>query len=142
MSEPATAAVEERALIKPRELPPPAERGKTFIADEVVSIIARHAAEEIEGIHRIGESSFRTLLSRFGRHHGVAAEVGLREAAIDLEIVVEFGYPIRELAAALRTQVIDAVEQMTGRLVVEVNVSVIDVNIETGERTPRRRELA
>ena len=123
------------------ELPAPERRGKTFIADEVVSIIARHAAERIEGIFRIGESSFRSLLSRFGRHHGVASEVGLREAAVDLEIVVEFGYPIRELAEELRAEVILTVEQMTGRRVVEVNVSVIDVHL-PGTEQKRRRELA
>lgn len=123
------------------ELPAPRFRGKTFIADDVVSIIARHAAERIEGIFSIGESNFRSLLSRLGRHHGVESEVGLREAAVDLEIVVEFGYPIRELAEELRAEVINTVEQMTGRRVVEVDVSVIDVHL-PGAETKRKRELS
>lgn len=137
----ATTALETKKPTESNKLSPPEGRGKTFIADDVVSIIARHAAEGIEGIHRIGASSFRSLFSRLGRHHGVEAEVGMQEAAVDLEIAVEFGYPIRELARQLRRHVIEAVEQMTGRRVVEVNISVIDVHLESSD-AGRRRELA
>jgi uncharacterized alkaline shock family protein YloU len=136
-----STALESKRTPETHKLAPPESRGKTFIADEVVSIIARHAAEGIDGIHRIGQSSFRSLFSRMGRHHGVESEVGMQEAAVDLEITVEFGYPIRELAGALRAHVIDAVEQMTGRRVVEVNISVMDVHLE-GRETSKRRELA
>ena len=119
----------------------PGNRGKTFIADEVVSVIARLAAEQIEGIHRIGESSFRSILSRFGRHHGVEAEVGMREAAVDIDVVVEFGYPIREIANQMRQAVIETVEHMTGRSVVEVNIHVVDVHVPKPETRSGRRQL-
>jgi uncharacterized alkaline shock family protein YloU len=120
------------------ELPPPAERGETHIEDEVVSIIARIAAEQVPGIHRLGESSFRSVLSRLGRSHGVDAEVGMKEAAVDVEVVIEFGFPIREIAAEIRERVISTVETMTGRQVVEVNVFVIDVFIPKTDRRHRR----
>lgn len=125
-----------------REVPEnPEERGKTFIADEVVSVIARIAAEQIEGVHQIGASSFRSLISRLGRRHGIESEVGNREAALDIDVVVEFGYPIREMARELRRAVIESVEHMTGRSVVEVNVNVVDVYVPKVE--PRhRRQLA
>ena len=103
-------------------------RGQTFVQDQVVSIIARIAAEHVEGVHRLGESSLRTLFSRFGRSHGVDAEVGMKEAAIDVEVVVEFGYPIRDVANGIRAQVIKVVEEMVGRSVLEVNVYVIDIH--------------
>jgi len=122
------------------ELPPPAERGDTFIEDEVVSVIARLAAEQVPGIHRLGESSFRSLFPRWrlGRAHGVEAEVGMVEAAVDVEIIVEFGFPIREVAAELRDRVISAVETMAGRQVVEVNVYVVDVHVPREEPRHRR----
>jgi len=119
----------------------PRERGKTFIADEVVSVIARIAAEQIEGIHSIGEPSLRNIISRMGRHHGVDAEVGMKEAAADIEVVIDFGYPIRDVAQDLREHVIETVEQMTGRRVVEVNIHVVDVFVPKMEqpRSPRRQ---
>lgn len=123
----------------PAELEPPRHRGKTYIADEVVSVIARLAAEQVDGIHQIGVSNFRSMFSRGGRHRGVEAEVGMKEAAIDIDVTVLFGYPIRELAQELRESVIDSVEQMTGRRVVEVNINVNDVHIPGREQKSRRQ---
>jgi uncharacterized alkaline shock family protein YloU len=60
---------------------------------------------------------------------GVAVEVGERQAAIDLAIVVEYGVAITDLARAIRRNVIGALERMTGLEVVEVNVSVNDVHL-------------
>lgn len=120
-----------------KSLAPPRTRGKTFIADDVVSVIAHKAAEQIEGIYRIGDSNLR---SWFGRHHGVEAEVGMKEAAVDLDVVAEFGYPIRDIAQDLRETVIETVERMTGRRVLEVNVNVVDVHLE-GTEQRRRRQL-
>lgn len=114
------------------------ERGKTYIADEVVSVIARLAAEQVEGIHSLGEPSLRNLMSRLGRHHGVEAEVGMKEAAVDIEVIVEFGYPIKDVAQTLRRHVIETIEQMTGRRVVEVDVHVVDVHVPKPERRTRR----
>jgi uncharacterized alkaline shock family protein YloU len=117
---------------------PPRSRGKTFIQDDVVSVIARIAAEQVPGVHQIGESSLRNIMARLGRHAGVEAEVGQQEAAVDVQIVVEFGFAIREVAEELRARVIDTVESMTGRRVVEVNVFVVDVHIPKVERKPHR----
>lgn len=113
-------------------------RGQTFVEDEVVSIIARIAAAQVQGVHRLGESSLRTLFSRFGRSHGVDAEVGMKEAAIDVEVVVEFGYPIRSVANEIRRRVIEVVEEMVGRTVLEVNVYVIDIHTPAVESRRRR----
>ena len=115
-----------------------APRGKTYISDEVVSVIARIAAEQVEGIHQLGESSLRGRLG-IGRHHGIASEVGLKEAAVDIEVVVEYGYPIKSVAEELRRHVIDNVEFMTGRRVIEVNVNVVDVYVPKVEKKTKRQ---
>ena len=88
----------------------------------------------------MGESSLRAMFSGFRRHQGVDAEVGMKEAAVDVEIIVEFGYPIRAVSRKLRQEIIESVERMAGRSVVEVNVYVIDVHVSKPERR-RRREL-
>ena len=67
--------------------------------------------------------------------------MGERQAAVDLEIVTEYGVSIVEVSRAVRRNVIDAVEGMTGLEVTEVNVSVNDVHLPTddsqGERERR-----
>lgn len=115
------------------------DRGKTFISDEVVSIISRIAAEQVEGVYKIGESSLRGIFSRLGRSPGIESEVGLKEAAVDVEIVVEYGYPIKLLADELRKAIIQNVEYMTGRKVIEVNIHVIDVYVQKVEKRAKRQ---
>ena len=58
---------------------------------------------------------------------GIEVEVGERQAAVDVSIVAEYGVAIHQLAAAIRRNVISAIEQMTGLEVTEVNVTVHDI---------------
>ncbi len=61
------------------------------------------------------------------------AEVGEVQTALDLEIVVEYGYPISDVAGNVRENVVNAVERMTGLEVVEVNIAVSDVKLPDDE---------
>ncbi|MFF2405052.1 MULTISPECIES: Asp23/Gls24 family envelope stress response protein [Streptomyces] len=116
---------------------PPETRGRTTIADSVVEKIAGMAAREVPGIHSLGSGMSRTLGAvtdkvpggRPSVSRGVKVEVGERQAAVDLDVVVEYGVPIVDLAAEVRTSVITAVERMTGLEVVEVNLAVDDVHL-------------
>lgn len=68
------------------------------------------------------------------------AEVGEVQTALDLEIVVDYGVSIADVARAVRENVIVAVERMTGLEVVEVNIAVSDVKLpdeEDDEPEPR-----
>lgn len=127
-------------VVRPETLAPAADRGRTFISDEVISIIARIAAESVEGVHQLGESSLRAMFSGGYRHNGVDSEVGMKEAAVDVEIIAEFGYPIRRVTQQLRERIVEAVEQTAGRRVVEVNIFVVDVHVGKSDRR-RTREL-
>jgi uncharacterized alkaline shock family protein YloU len=64
---------------------------------------------------------------------GVGVEVGETEAAIDLDIVVEYGVAIAELGRSIQRNVRQAVERMTGLRVVEVNVAVDDVYLPSAD---------
>ena len=111
--------------------------GRTTIADPVVSKVAGIAAREIPGVHGFGGGAARAFGAiteripggRPSSSQGVSVEVGERQAAIDLTIVVEYGVAIAELARAVRRNVIGAVEQMTGLSVVEVNINVVDLHL-------------
>ncbi|MGE7391631.1 Asp23/Gls24 family envelope stress response protein [Streptomyces sp. NPDC004126] len=118
----------------------PADRGRTTIADGVVEKIAGLAAREVPGVHAMGSGTglSRTFGAVRGRApggaksaaaRGVKAEVGEVQTALDLEIVVDYGVEIREVARAVRENVIAAVERMTGLEVVEVNIAVSDVKL-------------
>jgi uncharacterized alkaline shock family protein YloU len=63
---------------------------------------------------------------------GVGVEVGERQAAVDLDVVVDYGASIVDVAGAVRRNVIGRVEAMTGLEVTEVNITVDDVFIDTG----------
>ena len=116
--------------------PPNGERGRTSIAVGVVEKIAGMAARDVEGIHALGSGSrgFGAVRERVpgtksNVSKGVKAEVGEKQAALDIELVVEYGVPIAELASAVRANVIGSVERMTGLQVVEVNIAVNDVHL-------------
>lgn len=115
------------------------DRGITTISDDVVSKVAGYACREIEGVANLG-SQFRRLLGRVkpgsdSLTQGVNVEVGTKEAAIDLVMVVHFGYPIPDLAQTVRENVIAKVESATGLSVVEVNLEVDDVVFEEAEES-------
>ena len=111
------------------------ERGKTRIADSVVAKIAGIATREISGVHNMGSGTARTMgaikekisSGKSASTQGVSVEVGERQAAIDLDIVVEFGVPIVDLSQAVRDNVSQRIERMTGLEVTEVNVYFDDI---------------
>lgn len=122
-----------------RGIDPETSQGKTLVADTVVTKIAGMATREVNGVHGFGGGAARALGAvreripgaRASSSQGVAVEVGERQAAIDLTIVVEYGVAIVELARAVRRNVINAIEQMTGLEVVEVNINVVDLHMPT-----------
>jgi uncharacterized alkaline shock family protein YloU len=109
-------------------------RGKTTVADAVVTKVAGIAAREVRGVHALGGGVARSLSSvtqRVGigdeRTQGVSVEVGEREAAVDLTVVVEYGESIPQVSSAIRENVIKRIEGITGLSVTEVNVAVNDL---------------
>ncbi|MDN5326869.1 MAG: hypothetical protein PWP41_1565 [Moorella sp. (in: firmicutes)] len=101
--------------------------GTIKIANEVVAIIAGLAATEIEGVAGMSggiAGGITELLGRKNLAKGVKVEVGEKEAAVDLYIVVNFGVRIPDVAIKVQENVKKAIEGMTGLQVVEVNVHV------------------
>lgn len=118
------------------------ERGRTTIADAVVTKVAGVAAREVRGVYELGGGIARTLGSvtqRVGvgdeRTQGVSVEVGEREAAVDVTLVVEYGESIPRVSQAVRENVIKRIEGITGLSVTEVNVSVDDLYFPGDEAT-------
>ncbi len=103
------------------------------VADEVVGIIAGLAATEVKGVAGMSggiAGGISEMLGRKNLSKGVKVEVGEKEAAIDLYIIVEYGAKIPEVAWEIQENVKNAVQTMTGLNVVEVNIHVQGVHIE------------
>jgi uncharacterized alkaline shock family protein YloU len=117
------------------------ETGNTRIGEGVVAKIAGLAARDIPGVFSMGSGmarrvgQLRSLIPGGSEavNQGVSVEVGEREAAIDLNVVTWYGQSIVEIAEAVRRNVIGQVEGMTGLRVVEVNVQIDDIHVETPE---------
>jgi uncharacterized alkaline shock family protein YloU len=112
------------------------ESGTIRIANEVVRIIAGIAASEVKGI--IGMSGgvadgFAELLMKKNLAKGVKVEVGERQVAVDLFVIVEYGSKIPEIAYLVQENVKRAVESMTGLEVIEVNVHIQGVEFRNEE---------
>lgn len=118
------------------------DRGTTTINDAVVISIAGAVVREVSGAEpeiggrgttlpgdnspTVGEFFGRVTGSARGSR-GVSAEVGETQAAINLTVTVPYGRSIPEVTKAMRDNVIQHVENMTGLQVTEVNITVKDV---------------
>lgn len=111
------------------------ERGSTSIADNVVTKVAGIATREVGGVHQLGGGVARALGSVTSRiqgsdatGQGVSVEVGEREAAVDLTVVIEYGEPVPRITQEIRENVIRRIEGITGLSVTEVNIAVNDLH--------------
>ncbi len=123
------------------------EQGQTTIADPVVTKVAGIAAREVGGVYRLGGGVSRALGAVTQRlpgqdssTQGVSVEVGQRQAAIDLDVIVDYGVPIVDLSQAIRDNVVSQVEQMTGLEVTEVNITVHDIFLDDGSEDTTEQE--
>lgn len=112
------------------------DTGKIKIESDVVAMIAGLAATDTEGIASMSGGITEGLAKRVsGRNvsKGVRVEVGETEAAIDLRVIIKYGFKIHEVARNLQENAKQAVESMTGLNVVEINIHVEGVEIQKEE---------
>ena len=154
MSTPATETTAAKTTTTAAREGPPgraavlvSEHGRTTIADSVVAKIVAVATSEVDGVYAMGAGAARMFGAvrqrvpgaRVSESQGVAVEVGERQAAADIDVVVEYGVAIPDLAAAVRRNVINAVERMCGLEVTEVNINVDDIHL-PGDEEPEAGE--
>ena len=107
------------------------------ISDDVVAIIAGKAVTEAPGVFAMAGGFAggisEVLSGKKNLAKGIKVEVGEKEAKIDVNIIVEYGTRIPDVAFDIQNRVKSAVEGMTGLKVVAVNVHVQGVNTESNE---------
>jgi len=108
-----------------------AESGRTIVHEEVVAKIAGTAVREVPGVHALAPlgatESLASIVGRARKDSGVRVEIGKIECAVDVRIVAHYGAAIPEVARQIRDNVSALVQTMTGLVVKEVNVSVVDL---------------
>ena len=108
--------------------------GVVKISDEVVSVIAGIAAEEIQGIVEIPNgvgNNISQILKGKKTSTGKSVKVTLGETAatIELTVAVEYGVNIPEVVSAVQENVKKTVEAMTGLKVEAINVNVQNIYV-------------
>ena len=107
------------------------------ISDDVVSVIAGVAVSEVSGVAGMAGGFAGGISEVFsGKKNlskGIKVEVGEKDTKIDVNIIVEYGVRIPDVAFEIQNRVKKAVETMTGLNVVEVNVHVQGVSTEGKE---------
>lgn len=119
------------------------EGGKVIFAPEVIATIAGLATAEVKGV--VGTSGnvvegITEILGKKNLSKGIKVDVGSEEAAVDINVIIEYGYKIHEVCQDVQRSVKKEIETMTGLKVVEVNVFVSSVNFEAPSRVDKKEK--
>lgn len=105
------------------------------ISNDVVAVIAGVAVSEVPGVASMSGGFAggisEVLSGKKNLSKGIKVDAGEKEVKIDVNIIVEYGSRIPDVAFDIQNRVKTAVEGMTGLKVVAVNVHVQGVNTET-----------
>lgn len=114
--------------------------GTTVIEDEVVASIAGFAAGKVKGIDSLGKSSIASAVAQHiksaedNAHTGVKVEVGKREAIINLELGVMYGYYIPDIVDEVRSNVASSLMEITGLMAKEINIRIVGIKFSDTKR--------
>ncbi len=112
------------------------EGGKIVFASDVIATIAALAAADVPGVAGMSGGMVEGITEMLGRKNltkGVKVEVGTEETAIDVSVIIKYGFRIQDVCSNIQQAIRGAVETMTGLRVVEANVYVQAVSFETEE---------
>lgn len=110
--------------------------GEVQIADEVVAIIAGLAATEVEGVDSMAGNITNELVGKLGMKNlskGVKVEVDEEHVSVNLSLNLKYGYSIPSVCETVQEKVKNAIENMTGLAVLDVNIKIAGVSMEENQ---------
>ena len=122
-----------------------ASKGEIKIADEVVAIIAALAATEVEGVASMAGNITNELIGKLGMKNlskGVKVDVLEGIVTVSLALNLKYNYSIVEVSARVQEKVKNAIENMTGLEVADVNIKVARVEMERNQPTWLEKNFA
>ena len=114
-----------------------ADSGKIIFANDVIATIAALAAADVAGVAGMSggfTSGVAELLGRKNLTKGIKVEIGTKECAVDMNLIVKYGYKIHEVCQQIQQSVKESIEMMTGLSVVEINIHVQGVELEKKDK--------
>nr|WP_246541247.1 Asp23/Gls24 family envelope stress response protein [Peptoniphilus ovalis] len=115
-----------------------AAEGTIKISEDVIATIASVAAENVEGIVKVGsnfKSQVSDILNTKNFNRGVKVNIGEKETIIDVYLTIEYGIKIVDVCEEVQKKVKEAIENMTDFEVVEVNVHLSGIAVKSSEKT-------
>ena len=110
-----------------------ASLGEVKIANEVVAIIAALAATEVEGVASMAGNITNEVIGKLGIKNlskGVKVDVLEGVVTVSLALNIKYNYSIVDVTGKVQEKVKNAVENMTGLEVADVNIKVAGVEME------------
>ncbi|MCT3285421.1 Asp23/Gls24 family envelope stress response protein [Lactiplantibacillus pentosus] len=99
--------------------------------DGVIEKIAGLASRNVDGVLSLEGGMLSNLTNRFRNEadptQGVDAQVGKKQVALDMTMIVEYGKDMRQIFNQICQRVKQDVERYTGLQVIEIKVHVSDV---------------
>ena len=106
--------------------------GNVHIADNVIAMIAEHAAMEVEGVVAISETVSNDFMQKVGMKQLIkSVKVTTEGDAVTLAInlSVKYGYTIPVVCQKVQAKVKSAVENMTALHVEQINIRIASVSL-------------
>lgn len=106
------------------------ELGNISISSDVVATIAETVIAEVEGVYSLASSNSKNEIIKFFQNvssnssKGIEVEIGETECTLDLYVVAKYGFNLPALAGEIQREVTNAIVEMTGLKVQEVNVFI------------------
>ena len=107
--------------------------GEVRIADEVVAIIAGLAATEVNGVDSMAGNITNELVGKLGMKNlskGVKVEVTEEHVSVNMALNLKYGDSIPDVCEKVQEKVKNAIENMTGLTVLDVNIKIAGVSLE------------
>ena len=107
--------------------------GEVQIADEVVAIIAGLAATEVDGVDSLAGNMSNEIVGKLGMKNlskGVKVEVTEEHVSVNISMNLKYGYSIPKVCETVQDKVKNAIENMTGLTVLDVNIKIAGINVE------------
>lgn len=121
---------QEKNTVKEQEA---SKIGTVKIADDVVAMIAAFAAMEVDGVASMAGGVDTEALSKGGMKklgRSVKVEVSKDGVRADLSVVMKYGYNLPETSSKVQARVGNAIENMTGLEVLDVNIHIVGIEIQ------------
>lgn len=120
------------------------EQNGIKISNDVIAVISGVAVSEVQGVFAMAGGFAggitEVLKGKKNLSKGIKVDVQDNKAKIDVNIIVEYGARIPDVAFEIQKRVTKSVENMTGLKVEEVNVHVQGVNTQSLTEEPAEKE--